>query len=293
MSWEFYTASGTQKTNQNLGSEFPIGTIVDYAGLAAPANWLLCDGSAVSRTTYSELFNVVGTYYGAGNGTTTFNLPDSTGQIIYFQRGPAAYTYANNFSAPTFVSTLPVSPFDGQEVYYQSTTAGTGGGTTDSMASIGAIWHLRYRASSSSAYKWEFLGGATIFHHIDTFESLGAGTATYSDLSTVGPRIKAPLAGEYSVLIGAGFKHNTNGGVAYMSYAAGATTAGSAEEINLQYNWPNFVANNTGVQATRRSIKAIAAGGEFIAKYKNNDPAPPATASFDKRRMEIVPIRVG
>ncbi len=47
----------------------------------APPGWLLCDGSAVSRTTYADLFAVVGTTYGAGNGSTTFNVPDLRGRI--------------------------------------------------------------------------------------------------------------------------------------------------------------------------------------------------------------------
>lgn len=54
----------------------PVATIVGYGAAAAPTNWLLCDGSAVSRTTYSDLFGVIGTTYGAGNGSTTFNVPD-------------------------------------------------------------------------------------------------------------------------------------------------------------------------------------------------------------------------
>ena len=50
--------------------------IVAYGGSSAPTGWLLCDGSAVSRTTYANLFAVVGTTYGVGDGATTFNLPD-------------------------------------------------------------------------------------------------------------------------------------------------------------------------------------------------------------------------
>lgn len=47
-----------------------------FGGAAAPSGYLLCDGTAVSRTTYSDLFNIVGTAFGPGNGTTTFNVPD-------------------------------------------------------------------------------------------------------------------------------------------------------------------------------------------------------------------------
>lgn len=59
----------------------PIGSIQAYAALATPVNWLLCDGSAISRTTYSNLFAVVSTTHGSGDGTTTFNLPDLRGRV--------------------------------------------------------------------------------------------------------------------------------------------------------------------------------------------------------------------
>lgn len=60
----------------------PPGTMVDWAGATtAPNGWLLCDGSAISRTTYSALFSICGTNYGAGNGSTTFNVPDFRGRI--------------------------------------------------------------------------------------------------------------------------------------------------------------------------------------------------------------------
>lgn len=54
----------------------PAGSIMQWATPTLPANWLLCDGSAVSRSVYSSLFAVVGTTYGPGDGSTTFNLPD-------------------------------------------------------------------------------------------------------------------------------------------------------------------------------------------------------------------------
>lgn len=54
----------------------PSGVINMWATATAPTGWLLCDGSAISRTTYAGLFAVLGTTYGAGNGSTTFNIPD-------------------------------------------------------------------------------------------------------------------------------------------------------------------------------------------------------------------------
>jgi microcystin-dependent protein len=59
----------------------PPGTIAAFGGSTAPSGWLACDGSAVSRTVYSLLFAVVGTLYGIGDGSTTFNLPDLRGRV--------------------------------------------------------------------------------------------------------------------------------------------------------------------------------------------------------------------
>lgn len=56
----------------------PVGVIEMFGGTSAPTGYFLCDGSAVSRTTYAALFSVVGTTYGVGDGSTTFNLPDLT-----------------------------------------------------------------------------------------------------------------------------------------------------------------------------------------------------------------------
>lgn len=54
----------------------PVGGIVPFAGGTAPGGYLFCDGSQVSRITYKSLFDVIGTSYGVGNGTTTFTVPD-------------------------------------------------------------------------------------------------------------------------------------------------------------------------------------------------------------------------
>ena len=58
-----------------------VGTIFMFAGTTAPEGYIICDGSAVSRTTYSDLFEAIGTTYGIGDGSTTFNLPDLSGRV--------------------------------------------------------------------------------------------------------------------------------------------------------------------------------------------------------------------
>lgn len=59
----------------------PVGSLQSYAGPNAPYGWLLCDGSAVSRTQYPDLYSALGTAYGSGNGSTTFNIPDMRGRM--------------------------------------------------------------------------------------------------------------------------------------------------------------------------------------------------------------------
>lgn len=78
-----------------IGDQFnPSGAVQGYAGASAPPGWLICDGSAISRVLYSPLFAIIGTTYGAGDGSTTFNIPDlrsrvpvglSVGDVNYFK----------------------------------------------------------------------------------------------------------------------------------------------------------------------------------------------------------------
>lgn len=63
------------------GDTLPVGSIMPYPKATAPENWLVCNGDAVSRTDYSELFNALGTTFGEGDGSTTFNLPNFKGKV--------------------------------------------------------------------------------------------------------------------------------------------------------------------------------------------------------------------
>ena len=60
----------------------PVGVVQAFAGATTPQGWLLCDGSAVSRTDYADLYAVIGDTYGAGDGSTTFNLPNLVDKFI-------------------------------------------------------------------------------------------------------------------------------------------------------------------------------------------------------------------
>ena len=72
---------------QVSGDTLPVGCIVPFTSDTVPENWLLCDGSAVSRTEYALLFSVIGTTYGVGDGSTTFNLPDLRGRVAVGKDG--------------------------------------------------------------------------------------------------------------------------------------------------------------------------------------------------------------
>lgn len=76
-------ATGTWQ-GTSIGSAYggvPPGATMTFAGSTIPTGWLECDGSAVSRTTYADLFSAIGTTWGAGDGSTTFNLPDKRGRV--------------------------------------------------------------------------------------------------------------------------------------------------------------------------------------------------------------------
>jgi microcystin-dependent protein len=75
------TKGGTPIQAGNVIGPITVGLVSMFAGATAPAGWLTCDGAAVSRTAYANLFNVVGTIYGIGDGTTTFNLPNLKGRV--------------------------------------------------------------------------------------------------------------------------------------------------------------------------------------------------------------------
>jgi len=111
----------------------PSGVISMFGGLSVPSGWLLCNGQAISRTTYAALFQAIGTAYGTGDGSSTFNVPDMRGQ---FPRGfdngagvdpDAASRTAKNGgnagnnlgSVQATATRLPVTPF--------TTPAGTTG----------------------------------------------------------------------------------------------------------------------------------------------------------------------
>lgn len=92
-----HNADGTQKTlatsKGGTGKTYdvvPTGSIIIWTTTSAPTGFLLCDASAVNRTTYADLFAVIGETYGVGDGSTTFNVPDLRGRVVVMVDGAAA-----------------------------------------------------------------------------------------------------------------------------------------------------------------------------------------------------------
>lgn len=87
-SGKFMTNNGTVASWEIV---IPAGTTIFYSGSSAPSGWLVCDGSAISRTTYAALFSAIGTNFGEGNGETTFNLPNLINKFAEGGSGSGTY----------------------------------------------------------------------------------------------------------------------------------------------------------------------------------------------------------
>jgi microcystin-dependent protein len=110
-----------------VSSLAPSGAVLPFAGNSAPDGWLLCDGSAVSRTTYAALFAAIGTAYGSGDGLTTFNLPNTQG---VFLRGAGSQT----ISAISYTGTRGATQGDQAQGHYHSYS-----GYNNSLLGLGSV----------------------------------------------------------------------------------------------------------------------------------------------------------
>lgn len=95
----------------------PVGAVTMFAGSSAPTGWLLLDGSAVSRATYSELFAIISTTYGVGDGSTTFNLPDTRG---IFVRGAGTHGTLTDASSTAYAATLGATQNDQMQGHHHN-----------------------------------------------------------------------------------------------------------------------------------------------------------------------------
>jgi microcystin-dependent protein len=131
----------------------PTGTITPWSQATAPTGFLECEGSAVSRSTYAALFAVIGTTYGAGDGSTTFNVPDLTDKVAIHKSnnknfastgGANTVTPTGNVAGSTANATLSTAQLashshpGGASAGARFTTNPEGGGTSASPGNTGS-----------------------------------------------------------------------------------------------------------------------------------------------------------
>lgn len=175
----------------------PTGGLVPFAGSVVPNGFLLCDGSAVSRTTYADLFAAIGTTWGIGDGATTFNLPDLGGRYLKgagsindgqggdsvvlgaFQDDETASNALSNSTSTVsgVTGTLDSQGDHGHQVTGIYTPGGTGSGNTAAaLARIGGD-------PNNGGTSVQNPGTNTTGSHSHTFTQTGTGTAAAQTIS--------------------------------------------------------------------------------------------------------------
>lgn len=151
----------------------PTGTMIMYPSATPPAGWLICNGQEVSRSTYSLLYSYIGTTYGAGNGSTTFNLPDIRDRMVIHQSPSVAARYN------TLGGTGGVKGVIFTEAQLPNHTHDYTGGSTDHIARDSGWSHshpnhisyeTRYTAYSSTPTS----GSVTIFASREANQALSS-----------------------------------------------------------------------------------------------------------------------
>jgi microcystin-dependent protein len=131
------TPAATLHVNGDIQSPALVGQVSHFARNAAPTGWLKCNGSAVSRTAYAALYSAIGTTFGVGDGSTTFNVPDLRGEFI---RGWDDGRTVDNGRGFGSFQNHQVQDHE-HRVYTNNAVSGTADGVNNAYAGWnGAIW---------------------------------------------------------------------------------------------------------------------------------------------------------
>ena len=176
-----------------------VGSVMIWPTATIPAGWLECNGAAVSRTTYPELFTAYGTNYGAGDGVTTFNIPNYRGQFL---RGwshasgadpnAATRTDRGDGTGGDNVGTKQGSDYLAHSHVFSGTAAGTVSGTVSSSFSSGSVTGsisggtISGTAASAGAHAHNVLGASDSASGATVTIAAAGGTASSNATSTAG-----------------------------------------------------------------------------------------------------------
>lgn len=185
------------------------GIIESYSGSSVPDGYLFCNGQAVSRTTYSDLFAVIGTTYGSGDGSTTFNLPNLNGRSIVGKDSSNFTTLgATGGSINTTLTTANI-PSHSHTVTAKGSVSSTFTGSNVTTSSNGAHTH-KTGISTQQAYKQTVTTSGNVAaaywdqNHTNT-TSAGAHTHTVTAKGTVSSTFTGSSATTSSVGSGTAF----------------------------------------------------------------------------------------
>lgn len=213
------------------GGLAPTGVVLPFAGASAPTGWLLCAGQAVSRTTYSDLFAVISTAHGAGDGSTTFNLPDYRGRTpagLDNMGGTAANRLQVSLTGTTTAASAVVTALSstaglavGMSVFGATIPSGATIASIDSATQVTLASGTGVTAGTASALRFGFLDAQVIG---------SAGGSHVHTLTTAQiPAHQHTLAARTDRNTAAGGSDNvpvqSAGGSAYTSNAAGGGQA--------------------------------------------------------------------
>lgn len=146
----------------------PIGAVLPFYGSRPPKNWLLCYGQEVSRTEYKALFDTIGTVAGSGNGSTTFNVPDLKGKVIYGQGDTGALVTGSTVGETHHTLTVNEMPSHGHDIVdsnNQNSNWRAGKANTD----------IGWNDASGNGYTYAMSTGATVADRRPYAKNVGGG----------------------------------------------------------------------------------------------------------------------
>lgn len=268
-----FEAATKAYVDANGGGGGNVGDIVDFAGTSAPSGCLVCDGSAVSRATYSALFSVIGTTWGIGDGTTTFNLPDASRLTTVGSGGSATATLGNAVgdTGGTETNTLTTDEMPSRSIYYATSSL-----TNHIGSNTGAAGYY----PATSAATWNSGGGqaqnnmqpSMVVLRCIRYEPVATSTATAADQT-------AQEAASSSVVFTnpASQQFHPSSCKAWVVFNGVGTVA-----ISASYNVTSITDNGTGDYTVNftNAFSSINYSASGSCGFGSNPSYPSATVSY-------------